>query len=155
MALQISHWLDVIYFAKLQFKSLMTCYICPSLTAELGERAGVCLERMYCDAREAAMVFTIMHLAFFFLALLLICYSNISWQEKNIQYHTWNRIIWTLLRCANLKSWYVSSRLGFSHHQITDFSIIYKCGERGEECGRPSEMLPSEMTWHLQKLWLV
>ncbi|KAG2549726.1 hypothetical protein PVAP13_9KG257113 [Panicum virgatum] len=23
---------------------------------ELGERAGVCLERMYCDAREAAMM---------------------------------------------------------------------------------------------------
>jgi hypothetical protein len=35
----------------------MSCYRCPSLTAELGERAVVCTERTYCDAREAAMVF--------------------------------------------------------------------------------------------------
>jgi len=35
---------------------------------------------------------------------------------------------------SHLKSWYVSNRLGFSHHQITDFSITYRCAEQGEEC---------------------
>ena len=33
-----------------------------------------------------------------------------------------------------VKSCYVSNPLVFSHHQITDFSITYRCVEQGEEC---------------------